>query len=175
MDVWELPVEGSRGDFGRFLDTMASFDVTHGGSAASRFLFWVRLRLGELLGWDDGASRPIPGCAETSLLERLPEELRGSAQTPVINEAMREAAGGFRPLFRTEGEWAAEISNATVHGVMQVTWVPVGDRYRAHMAVYVKPRGLLGNVYLRFIDPFRHLVVYPSLLRTVGRRWDQAE
>jgi hypothetical protein len=171
MDVWELPVEGGREQFAEFLETMASFDVTHEGSSASRFLFWVRLRLGQLLGWDDGVARPIPGCTETSLADRLPAELRGTAQAPVINPVMQEAAGGFQPLFRTDDEWAAEISNATVHGVMQVTWVPVGERFRAHMAVYVKPRGLMGQAYLRLIDPFRHVIVYPSLLKQVGRRW----
>lgn len=172
MDVWELPACGTREQFGDFLEAMASFDVTSEGSAASRFLFWLRLRLGDLLGWEDGKARPIPGCTETSLVERLPAELRGTAQTPQLNPVMQEAAGGFQPLFRTDDEWAAEISNATVHGVMQLTWVPAGGSWRAHMAVYVKPRGLLGGAYLKLIDPFRHTIVYPSLLKQVGRRWE---
>lgn len=174
MDVWQLPVEGTREQFGDFLAAMASFDATKAGSPASRFLFWVRLRLGERLGWDDGNARPIPECTETSLTARLPAELLGTAEIPPINHAMQKAAGGFQPLFRTDDEWAAEISNATVHGVMQLTWVPNGERYRARMAVYVKPRGLVGQGYLKLIDPFRHLIVYPSLLRQVGRRWAAA-
>ena len=40
------------------------------------------------------------------------------------------------------------------------------------MSVLVRPNGLLGGAYMTFIKPFRYLVVYPALLRTVGRRWD---
>jgi len=87
-------------------------------------LYWVRFRLGALFGWDDATKeRPIPGCTETTLSARLPYDLRGSAQSPLIGGAMRRAAGGFVPLYRTEEEWAAELSNATVHGVLHLAWV----------------------------------------------------
>jgi hypothetical protein len=173
LDVWALPAEGARDEFTDFLEVMASFDPAHAGSAASRALFAVRLRLGEWFGWDEVKERPIPGCTETTLRDRLPVELRGSADSPVIGSAIRETAGGFDPLYRTDDEWAAEISNGTVHGVMHLGWVEQGDsRYRAQMAVYVKPRGRLGSAYLRLIEPFRHLVVYPALTRQVGRTWD---
>ena len=50
------------------------------------------------------------------------------------------------PLYRTDDEFAAEISNQTVHGVLHLAWVEQGDgRYQAQMAVYVKPRGRLGQ------------------------------
>jgi hypothetical protein len=39
------------------------------------------------------------------------------------------------------------------------------------MAIYVKPRGVLGHAYLKLISPFRHLIVYPALLREIGRAW----
>jgi Protein of unknown function (DUF2867) len=39
------------------------------------------------------------------------------------------------------------------------------------MAVYVKPNGLLGTAYMAAIKPFRHLIVYPPLMRQIGRRW----
>lgn len=173
LDVWALPVEGDADQLQAFLETMSSFDPAGAGSTLSRMLFWVRFRLGELLGWDGAAARPIPGCTESSLSDRLPAGLRGSADQPVVGPAMQDAAGGFVPLFRTADEWAAEISNATVHGVLQLTWVPRGNEvFGANMAIYVKPRGLLGKAYMRLIDPFRHLIVYPSLLRHVGRQWD---
>jgi hypothetical protein len=174
LDVWALPVEGAREDFGLFLETMARIDPTQAPSAPTRALFAVRLLLGRVFGWDDDAGpRPIPGCTETSLADRLPEELQGSAASPVLQGALQHAAGGFTPLFRTEEEWAAEISNATVHGVLQLAWVeePEG-RYRGRLAVYVKPRGKLGDAYMLMIEPFRHLVVYPALLRQIGRAWD---
>jgi hypothetical protein len=39
------------------------------------------------------------------------------------------------------------------------------------MAVYVKPNGLLGNAYMAAIRPFRHLIVYPPMLRQIARTW----
>jgi hypothetical protein len=39
------------------------------------------------------------------------------------------------------------------------------------MAVYVKPNGLLGNAYMAAIAPFRHLIVYPPMIRQIGRNW----
>jgi hypothetical protein len=41
------------------------------------------------------------------------------------------------------------------------------------MAVYVKPNGLLGNAYMAAIKPFRHLIVYPQMLRAIERRWNE--
>jgi hypothetical protein len=39
------------------------------------------------------------------------------------------------------------------------------------MAVLVKPNGLFGTAYMAAIAPFRHLVVYPALMRAIGQRW----
>jgi hypothetical protein len=79
---------------------------------------------------------------------------------------LREAPSGpdmprFTSLYLLDDEWAAEIVNRTVHGVMHIGWVPDGtDGYRAQMAVYVKPNGLLGTAYMAAIKPFRHPIVY---------------
>jgi Protein of unknown function (DUF2867) len=35
----------------------------------------------------------------------------------------------------------------------------------------VKPKGLFGNAYMAAIRPFRHLIVYPPLLREIERNW----
>jgi hypothetical protein len=45
------------------------------------------------------------------------------------------------------------------------------------MAVLVKPNGRFGRVYMAAIKPFRHLIVYPAMLRQIEREWrarDQA-
>jgi hypothetical protein len=39
------------------------------------------------------------------------------------------------------------------------------------MAVLVKPNGLLGTAYMAAIAPFRHLIVYPRMLREIGQSW----
>jgi hypothetical protein len=79
---------------------------------------------------------------------------------------------GFAELLHTDSEWALEISNATVDGVLHVGWVETSPgRYRGQMAVLVKPKGLFGRVYMAAITPFRHLVVYPTMLGDLERAW----
>ena len=59
-----------------------------------------------------------------------------------------------------------------MHGVMHIGWVPdETGGYRGQMAVFVKPNGLLGTAFMAAIAPFRHWIVYPSMLREMGRRW----
>ncbi|GAB7071104.1 DUF2867 domain-containing protein [Mycobacterium hodleri] len=82
------------------------------------------------------------------------------------------AGSRFQPLFVTEGEAAFEIANRTVHGVLHLGWVPDGaGAHRGQMAVLVAPNGAWGTRYLAAIAPFRHLIVYPALLRAVERGW----
>ena len=55
---------------------------------------------------------------------------------------------------------------------MHVGWVRDGSGgYRGQMAVYAKPNGRLGTAYMAAIRPFRHLIVYPPMLRQIGRDW----
>jgi hypothetical protein len=165
-DAWVLPAQGGIEDFATLLDVVDSLDLSKGSSGATRALFRIRWRVGELLGWDSPRDAlPVPGSTESSLIARLPENLRGTATDA--------GSSPFTPLFRTDVEWAGEISNRTVHGVMQLAWVAIAaDRYQGRMAVYVKPRGRLGTVYMAAIAPFRHLVVYPALLREIERAWN---
>src|SRR5439155_22096674 len=117
-------------------------------------------RLGAFFGWDDAAKkRPIPGSTETTLSARLPGDLRGSAKTPVIGDFLQRA--GAIPLYRTDDECAAEISNDTVHGVLHLAWVEQRDgRYRAQMAGDVTVRGKLRPIYMMLIAPFLLIIYY---------------
>jgi hypothetical protein len=55
---------------------------------------------------------------------------------------------------------------------MHVGWVPDGTGgYRGQMAVLVKPNGVLGAGCMAAIRPFRHLIVYPAMLRQLERAW----
>lgn len=101
------------------------------------------------------------------MAERLPADLRDSAA------GLRFDHLPFVPLYRTDVEFAAELSNQTVHGVMHLAWVDQGNgRHQGQMAVYVKPRGRLGAGYLAIIKPFRYWVVYPALTRQIERAWN---
>jgi hypothetical protein len=67
-------------------------------------------------------------------------------------------------------EWASELANRTVHAVMHLSWVPDdAGGYRGQMAVLVKPNGLFGWLHMAVIASFRHLFVYPPLMRDFAR------
>ncbi|MFD9076984.1 DUF2867 domain-containing protein, partial [Streptomyces lasiicapitis] len=56
--------------------------------------------------------------------------------------------------------------------VMHLGWVPDGaGGYRGQMAVLVKPNGPFGKAYMAAIAPFRHLFVYPPLIRGIAAEW----
>jgi hypothetical protein len=167
-DVWALPAQGGAEDFETLLDVMGSLDPANGESRATRTLFALRYRVGGWLGWDK-PQRPlsIPKDTDTSLSARLPEDLRNSTTGPGLRSS------SFTPLYRTDVEWAAEISNRTVHAVMHLAWVEKGEGlYQGQMGVYVKPRGDFGTAYMALIAPFRHRVVYPALMRQIEKAWN---
>ena len=161
-DVWGLPFRGDREVFPKAVELMTSFDPSLSSSRATRALFGLRWKLGELLGWDDSTTGV--GSRVPSLRERLPADLR-SAPTPKFD------ALPFTSLYLLKDEWAAEIANQTMHGVMHIGVVPdETGGYRGQMAVLVKPNGLLGDMYMAAIRPFRHLIVYPRLTEEIDRR-----
>lgn len=177
-DVWALPVEGGPEDFAKLLELGTSLDPANADSLPARALWRIRDRLGAWFDLgrisepgDGTPGLPIPGTDEMSLAGRLPEDLRDRPWDHDFGSLP------FKPLFRTDTEAAAEISNKTVHGVMHLAWAEQdgagqdGGLYRGQMAVYVKPRGAFGTAYMAFIKPFRYLIVYPALMRQVERRW----
>ncbi|HEY8810421.1 MAG TPA: DUF2867 domain-containing protein [Solirubrobacterales bacterium] len=180
-DVWALPTPGGAEDFPALLKLMAASDPANSSSLPTRVLWRIRDRLGRLFDLG-GISTPagsgendvtgglsIPGTSETSLAERLPEDLRGTAADVDFGSLP------FVPLYRTDNEFAAELSNRTVHAAMHLAWVDQGGgRYQGQMAVYVKPRGTFGKGYMALIKPFRHLIVYPALTRQTERAWKRA-
>ena len=163
-DVWALPTPGGPDDFPRLVQLIASGDPSRARSRRVRTLFAIRWKLGELLGWDrpdDGLGARVP-----TLRDRMPADLREAPTGPDFDTLP------FVPLYLTADEWAAEIANRTMHGVMHIAWVPdQTGGYRGQMAVYVKPNGPLGAAYMAAIRPFRHLIVYPPMLRQIGRSW----
>jgi hypothetical protein len=166
-DVWALPTPGGPDDFPRLVRGIASGDPSRGSSRAARTLWAIRWKVGALLGWDGpetGVGSRVP-----TLRNGLPVDLRDGPSGPDFD------ALPFTSLYLIHDEWAAEIANRTVHGVMHVGWVPDGTGgYSGQMAVYVKPNGLVGTAYMAAIRPFRHLIVYPPMLRQIGRIWRDA-
>ena len=167
IDAWALPARGTLDEFADLLEIFANLDPSaDDGSRPSRTLFAVREWLGQRLNWDEQADAlPIPGCTETSLRERLPADL-DAKQVGTLGGT------SFSTVFETPTEWAAEISNGTVHAIIHLGWVKrKGGTYRGQMGIYVKPRGRLGPLYMALIAPFRHYIVYPALMRRIDRSW----
>jgi len=168
-DVWALPTPGGPDDFPRLVEDfprlmqgVSSGHATQGASRASRMLWAIRWKVGRLLGWD----RPDAGLGSRvpTLRERLPVDLRDAPSGPDLRL--------FTSLYLLDDEWAAEIANKTVHGVVHIGWVLDGTgRYRGQMAVLVKPNGLLGRAHMAAVAPFRHLIVYPAMMRQIERSW----
>src|SRR5271156_2506702 len=166
-DVWELPGVGGPDAFPLLVQLIASGDPSQSSSVAVRTLFAIRWKIGELLGWDGqdaGLGSRVP-----TLRDRLPADLRDAPSGPNFD------ALPFTSLYLLEDEWAAEIANRTMHGVMHIGRVPEEmGAFRAQMAVYVRPNGLLGCAYMAAIRPFRPMIFYPSMLRETGRNWQTA-
>lgn len=163
-DVWSLPTPGGPDDFPRLVRGIASGDPAQSSSGAARAVWAIRWKIGRLLGWD----RPDAGLGARvpTLRDRLPADLREAPSGPDFDGLP------FASLYLLKDEWAAEIANRTVHGVMHLGWVPdASGGYRGQMAVLVKPNGLLGIAYMAAIRPFRHLIVYPRMTRQIGRDW----
>jgi hypothetical protein len=163
-DVWALPTRGGPEDFPRLVQLIASLDPAESSSRAARTLFAIRLKVGELLGWDGpdaGLGSRVP-----TLRDRLPVEFREGPSGPEF------AALPASPLYLLEDEFAAEVANQTVHGVLHLGWVPEeAGGYRGQMAVLVSRNGLLGSAYMAAITPFRHLIVYPLMMRDIEQHW----
>jgi hypothetical protein len=163
-DVWALPTPGGPDDFDRLVRMIASGDPSRRSPAPVRTLWAIRWKLGELLGWDEpdaGLGSRVP-----TLYDRLPADLRDGPRGPDF------AALPFTSLYLLGDEWAAEIANRTMHGVLHLGWVPdQAGGYRGQMAVLVRRNGLLGAAYMAAIMPFRQLLVYPLMLRQIGSNW----
>ncbi|NUR31871.1 MAG: DUF2867 domain-containing protein [Catenulispora sp.] len=170
-DVWALPTPGGPGGFPALIAVLDHSDFERDAPPAARALWVARWTLGALLGWDrkrDGLGKRVP-----SLRDRLPAELQEAART-------RSAVGRtpFRFLYQRDDEFAAEIANRTMHGVLHLSWVPDDsadgeDGWRGQMAILVKPNGVLGAVYMAGIKPFRYRIVYPAMLRSWERQWER--
>jgi hypothetical protein len=163
-DVWALPTPGGPDDFPKLVNAISAGNPSRNAPLAIRALFALRWKLGKLFGWDDGEDGI--GSRVHTLRDRLPADLLQRPDGPEFD------ALPFRSLYLLPDEWAGEIANRTMHGVMHLGWVPdEHGGYRGQMAVLVKPNGLIGKAYMAAIKPFRHLLVYPQMLRQIGRQW----
>jgi uncharacterized protein DUF2867 len=134
-------------------------------SMVVRALLSIRFFVGRILGWDREPDGPV---AET-FATRLTTADLSQTLTPVGTRA-----GLFRTVYRFKNEQLLEVVNRTAHAAALSALVDTGSAYRLYFAVYVRSSGRLTPLYMALIDPFRRLIVYPSLLRSLRTTWNQA-
>jgi hypothetical protein len=163
-DLWavDLPRTRSGITLDEFLTTAKMQPFTP--SPIVRRLLKLRLSVGRLLDLD----RESASTTAESFATRLNPFDRAKSLVPA---GTRE--GLFRVVYRFENEQLLEVINRTVHAAALTALVETATVYRFYFAVYVRNVGRLTPVYMALIDPFRKLVVYPSLLRSVRVSWDQ--
>jgi hypothetical protein len=163
-DVWALPTPGGPGELPRLVSAFVAGSFPDGAPLPVRALWEARWRIGRLLGWDERETGL--GARVASLRDRLPADLRAAPTGPEIPDSP------LTSVYLLDDEWAAELANRTVHSIMHIGWVP-DERggHRGQMAVLVKPNGRLGAAYMAAIKPFRHLLVYPALMRWFEQAW----
>jgi hypothetical protein len=134
-------------------------------SAVVRALLNIRFAVGRLLGWD---REPGATVRETFAIRLTTADLSKSLAAAGTRE------GPFRIVYRFENEQLLELINRTAHAAALSALVETASAYRFYFGVYVRSVGRWTPVYMALIDPFRKLIVYPSLLRSVRTTWNQA-
>ena len=161
-DVWAVDLPRTRGGI-----TLAEFlrragDLFREPPPEVRALLSVRFFIGGLFGWD----RTTPGSVSESFAQRLTDEDRARSLAPA---GMPD--GLFRIVYRFDNEQLDEIINRTVHAGALSALVEAATGYRFYFAVYVREVSRFTPLYMAAIDPFRKVIVYPALLRSVAAQW----
>ena len=164
-DVWAVDLPRSRS--GITLNQFLRMEGArpHTLSPAVRALLGIRFFIGRLLGWDREPAATAWGSFATRLTTSDRSKSLAAAGT-------RE--GHFRVVYSFENEQLLEIINRTAHAAALSALVETENTYRFYFAVYVRNVSRFTPVYMALIDPFRKLIVYPSLLRSIRARWNQA-
>jgi hypothetical protein len=168
-DTWLLPirldanqnVQEVQSVFAKALEETSSTGV-------AGLLFKFRLFLGSVFGWDD----------EVKSVSTLPA---GSIRARYANQESLEPkdfsvkeVDKFVPVYDLGLESLAEIENKTVLAAIHLGKILLSSNtYGIQMTIYVKPKGLFGQFYMQLINPFRHYIVYPVMLKIIGKQWDK--
>ena len=166
-DVWRVPVTlTSAHSLQLFMDQFKATNSSTVKKGMTGLLFRVRFFLGRLLGWDTMTKHDdlVPGSIR----------FRYAGQENLKFEDLPDpGTGSFVPVYKLENEFLSEIENTTVHAALHLSRVPSGKgTWKIHMAVYVKPKGWPGNLYMMVIKPFWIWIVYPALMKGAKVNWE---
>jgi len=160
-DVWFIDLPRWRGGItlDEFLRTPSNRKLDACGCSESSSLFTrsllvrILLHIRFFVGWFFGWDLEPPATMRKTFAARL---------TDTDHSRSLGMAGTRDGFFRV------------VHAAALTTLVETATAYRFYLGVYVRSVSRLTPIYMTLIDPFRTLMVYPSLLRGVCVRWNQA-
>jgi hypothetical protein len=176
-DVWsiDLPRWRARVTLAEFVRTAGNCKLDTCGCSKSASLFTssllvrilldIRFFVGRFFGWD----REPPETAWKTFATRLTDTNHSRS---LVAPGTRDRF--FRVIYRFENEELIELINRTAHAAAWSALVETATAYRFYLAVYVRSVSRFTPFYMALIDPFRKLIVYPSLLRSVRARSNQA-
>jgi Protein of unknown function (DUF2867) len=128
---------------------------------SARFLFRLLVWIGRAFGWDRRSdlvtkstfvSRVSAADYEDSLIE--PGTVKKS----------------FRVVYSSANKHLAELEKNTLHAVLAVALIERELSYRLYLGVFVRSVSQLTPYYMAVVAPFRHRIIYPSLLRDLRER-----
>lgn len=169
-DVWNIPVQLNETDsIPEFRKKMnqALDEFTKSGIAG--FLFQFRLFLGKIFGWDNNSENLIESAG--SIRSRY-----ANRNNIPISQLIPLEGADFEPVYEFGDEFLSEIENATVHAALHLGKIALdNDTYTIDLTVYVKPKGMFGRIYMKIIQLPRHLIIYPLMLKTIAKAWNQTK
>jgi len=128
-----------------------------------RVLLDIRFFVGRIFGWDNEPPTIVTFTSRLTNADRL---------RSLIAPSTRD--GYFHVVYRFENEELVELINRTAHAAALIALVETPTAYQFYFAVYVRSVSRFTPFYMTVIAPFRKLIVYPHLLRSVRARWNQA-
>jgi hypothetical protein len=163
-DVWaiDLPRTRSGITLHEFLRAAGARLLTC--SPVVRALVNIRLFVGRFLALD----REPDSTAWETFATRLTTADRSKS---LVSAGSRQ--GLFHVVYRFENEQLLELINRTAHAAALSALIETANGYRFYFGVYVRNVGRFTPLYMALIDPFRKLIVYPSLLRSVRAKWNK--
>jgi Protein of unknown function (DUF2867) len=164
-DVWSIDLPRWRAGvtLDEFLRTASNCLFTR--SLLGRMMLDIRFFVGRFFGWDHEPSATAWETFATRLTDIDYTRSLAAAGT---------RDGFFRVVYRFENEQLVELINRTAHAAALSALVETATAYRFYLGVYVRRVSRFTPFYMALIDPFRKLMVYPSILHSVRARWNQA-
>lgn len=166
LDVWQVSLPGKNRSC-TMQDIRAIFYSAEKSQQAQGLvptLFALRRFLGRLFNWDIAP----PGKEQWSFRKRISA---GDLQKSLIKPGTLD--GPFEVLYLHPTEAISEIRNSTVHAFLVWAIEPTCDGHQLFWAIHALPVGFWTGPYLLLIRPFRHLIVYPHLLRQIHLMWSR--